>query len=334
MLKKPLRGVVPPAITPMIDNDTLDVLGLENLLNRMVAGGISGVFILGTTGEAQNISYQVRKELIKHTCRIIDGRIQVLVGVTDTSFPESLSLAVVAAEHGADALVCAPPYYYTPGDDELIQYYNHLSKRLPLPLFLYNMPANVKISIKPQIVQQLSENPNIVGLKDSSANGTYIRQVVYLLRNNPEFSMLIGPEEMLAESVLMGVHGGVNGGANLFPELYVSLYNAAVNRDFEKIEQLQNRVMEVSLSLYNIGRFASSYIKGIKSALNLLGICNDYMAEPFHKFEDRERNIVKEKLIKLGVLNKENRILFNNNNLINHDEFQNKYLQNGQIKIT
>jgi len=302
MLNKPLRGIITPAITPMTDNDTLDVTGLENLLNRMITGGVSGVFILGTTGEAQNISYQVRKELIKHTCRIIDRRIQVLVGVTDTSFPESLSLAVVAVEHGADALVCAPPYYYTPGDDELIQYYNHLSKRLPLPLFLYNMPANVKITIKPQIVQQLSENPNIVGLKDSSANGTYFQQVVHLLRDNPKFSLIVGPEEMLAESVLMGAHGGFSGGANLFPELFVSLYNAAVNKDFEKIEQLQKRVMEVSMSLYNIGRFASSYIKGIKCALNLLGVCNDYMADPFHKFEERERAIVKEKLIKLGVL--------------------------------
>jgi 4-hydroxy-tetrahydrodipicolinate synthase len=302
MLNKPLRGIIPPAITPMTDNDTLDVTGLENLLNRMVTGGVSGVFILGTTGEAQNISYQVRKELIKHTCRIINRRIQVLVGVTDTSFPESLSLAVVAAEHGADALVCAPPYYYTPGDDELIQYYSHLSKRLPLPLFLYNMPANVKIMIKPQIVQQLSENPNIVGIKDSSANGAYFQQVVHLLRNNPKFSLLVGPEEVLAESVLMGAHGSVSGGANLLPELFVSLYNAAANKDFEQIAQLQKRVMEVSLALFNIGRFASSYIKGIKSALNLLGVCNDYMAEPFHKFEERERAIVKEKLIELGIM--------------------------------
>ncbi|MDR1525614.1 MAG: dihydrodipicolinate synthase family protein [Tannerella sp.] len=301
MLNKPLRGIVPPAVTPMSDNDTLDIIGLENLLNRMVEGGVSGVFILGSTGEAQNISYQVRKELIKHACRIIAGRIHVLVGITDTSFSESLSLAVVAAEHGADALVSAPPYYYTAGDDELIQYYTHLAKRLPLPLFLYNMPSNVKVSIKPQIVLRLSENPNIVGIKDSSGIGAYFQQLVHLLKSNHEFSLLVGPEEMLAESVLMGAHGGVNGGANLFPELFVSLYKAAMEKDFEKIALLQNRVMNVGLSLYNIGRFASSYIKGIKCALNLMGVCSDYMAEPFHKFEERERNIVRSKLMELGV---------------------------------
>jgi 4-hydroxy-tetrahydrodipicolinate synthase len=301
MLTRPLRGIVPPAITPMIDNDILDVEGLERLLNRMIDGGVSGVFILGSSGEAQNLSYKIRKELIRHTCQIVNGRIQVLVGVTDTSFSESLSLAVVAAENGADALVSAPPYYYTPGQDELIQYYNHLANRLPLPLFLYNMPANVKVMIEPRTVQILSENANIVGLKDSSANGTYFQQVLHLFKDRPEFSLLVGPEEMLAESVLMGAHGGVNGGANLFPELYVNLYNAAVEKDFKKLAALQSRVMEISLSLYNIGRFASSYIKGVKTSLNLLGVCNDFMAEPFHKFEEREREIVRKKLIELGV---------------------------------
>jgi 4-hydroxy-tetrahydrodipicolinate synthase len=285
----------------MIDNDTLDIDGLANLLERMIQGGVSGVFILGSSGEAQNLSYRVRKELIKHTCHFVHNRVQVLVGITNTSFSESLSLAVVAAEHGADALVAAPPYYYLPGQDELLQYYTHLAKRLPLPLFLYNMPSNVKVMIEPQTALLLSDNKNIVGLKDSSANGVYFQKLLYLFRDKPEFSLLVGPEEMLAETVLMGAHGGVNGGANLFPELYVSLYNAAVSRNFEEISILQARIMEVGFSLYNIGRFASSYIKGIKTSLNILGVCSDYMVEPFHKFQEKERNIVYEKLMELGI---------------------------------
>ena len=296
MFTKPLRGIIPPVITPMIDNDTLDVIGLENLLNRMIKGGVSGVFILGTSGEAQNISYNVRKELIKETCRIVEKRIPVLVGITDTSFSESLLLAANAALYGADALVAAPPYYFAPGQAELIQYYNDLANQLPLPLFLYNMPSHVKVMIEP-----LSENPNIIGLKDSSANGVYFQKLIYLLRNKPEFTLLCGPEEMTAEVILMGGHGGVNGGANLFPELYVALYDAAASKDFEKLAELQSQVLRVSLSLYNIGKYASSYIKGVKTALNLLGVCSDYMAEPFHKFKDAERAVVKKKLIELGL---------------------------------
>ena len=301
MFTKPLRGIIPPVITPMIDNDTLDVIGLENLLNRMIKGGVSGVFILGTSGEAQNISYNVRKELIKETCRIVEKRIPVLVGITDTSFSESLLLAANAALYGADALVAAPPYYFAPGQAELIQYYNDLANQLPLPLFLYNMPSHVKVMIEPETVLALSENPNIIGLKDSSANGVYFQKLIYLLRNKPEFTLLCGPEEMTAEVILMGGHGGVNGGANLFPELYVTLYDAAASKDFEKLAELQSQVLRVSLSLYNIGKYASSYIKGVKTALNLLGVCSDYMAEPFHKFKDAERAVVKKKLIELGL---------------------------------
>lgn len=301
MFIKPLRGIIPPVITPMLDNDTLDTIGLENLLNRMIKGGVSGVFILGTSGEAQNISYNVRKVLIKETCRIVDKRIPILVGITDTSFSESLSLAEYAAQCEADALVAAPPYYFAPGQAELIQYYNDLANRLPLPLFLYNMPSHVKVVIEPQTVLTLSENSNIIGLKDSSANGVYFQKLIYLFRNNPEFTLLVGPEEMTAEVVLMGGHGGVNGGANLFPELYVALYKAAANKDFEKLAELQQQVMKISLSLYNIGKYASSYIKGVKTALNLLGVCSDYMAEPFHKFKEVEREIVRKKLKELGL---------------------------------
>lgn len=296
MLHKPLKGIIPPLITPMIDENTLDLTGLEHLLNHVIEGGVAGVFILGTSGEAQNLSYAVRKELIKHTCRIVSGRIPVLVGISDTSFAESVSLAKFAKESEADALVATPPYYYTPGQAELIQYYGDLANQLPLPLFLYNMPSHVKVMIAPETVVELAKSKNIIGIKDSSANGVYLQKVMHLMHDNPDFTILVGPEEMTAEMVLMGAHGGVNGGANIYPRLYVSLYEAARDKDFDKIAKLQPMVMNVSLSLYNIGKYASSYIKGIKTALNLKGICSDFMPEPFHKFNLAERELVKKNL--------------------------------------
>lgn len=301
MLPRPLKGIIPPVITPMLDNDTLDLNGLNNLLNRMIDGGVAGVFMLGTSGEAQNLSYNLRKELIKQTCKIVNGRVAVLIGITDTSFSESLLLAQVAADCDADALVSAPPYYYAPGQAELIQYYTDLADKVSLPLYLYNMPSHVKVIIEPSTVLELANHPNIIGLKDSSANGVYFQKLLYLLRDKPEFTLLVGPEEITSEIVLSGGHGGVNGGANLFPKLYVDLYNASVNRDFEKIAELQAKVMEISLALYNIGKYASSYIKGIKTALNLMGVCSDYMGEPFHKFKEAEREIVRKELQKLNI---------------------------------
>lgn len=301
MLPKPLRGVVPPMVTPLLDNETLDVAGLERLVEHVIGGHVHGLFLLGTTGEAPNLGYGLRHELVKRVCRQVAGRVPVLVGVTDTVFPESVRLAETAAEAGAVAAVAAPPYYFAPGQPELVEYYNHLAESLPLPLFLYNMPSHTKVMIDPYTVKALSENPNIVGLKDSSANIVYFNAVRHIMRTREDFSVLIGPEEAMGEVVLMGAHGGVCGGANIFPQLFVDLYNAAVARDVARVQELQERVMTVSGALYGVGRHMSSFLKGVKCSLDLMGICSDFMADPFSRFREEERAIIRERLVALGA---------------------------------
>jgi 4-hydroxy-tetrahydrodipicolinate synthase len=295
---KPLRGIIVPLVTPLLDDNVLDLEGLDNLIAHVIKGGVSGIFLLGTTGEAQNLSYDLRRKLINATCEKVGLRVPVLVGISDTCIDESARLAAYAARCGAYAVVAAPPYYYTPGQVELIQYYTRLVSKIDLPLFLYNMPSNVKIYIEHQTVLELAKNPKIIGLKDSSANGVYFQKLLYSFLDST-FTLFVGPEEMMAETVLMGGHGGVNGGANLYPELYVKLYEAAATKNFEVIQQLQSLVMEISNSLYTVGKYGSSYLKGLKTALNLKGICSDYMSEPFNKFEQKERNILADRMEKL-----------------------------------
>lgn len=234
MLPKPLKGVVPPMVTPLLDNDTLDVKGLERLVEHILGGKVHGLFLLGTTGEAPDLSYALRHELVERVCRQVAGRLPVMVGVTDTVFPESLRLAKTAEKAGAAAVVAAPPYYFAPGQPERVEYYTHLASHMPLPLFLYNMPSHTKVMIDPYTVRTLSELPNIVGLKDSSANIVYFNTVRHLLRDREDFSVLMGPEEALGEVVLMG-------------------------------------------------------------------ICSDVMAEPFSRFREEERSIIRSRLVSLGV---------------------------------
>lgn len=288
-------------ITPLLDIDKLDVAGTERLIEHILAGGVSGLFILGTTGEFSNLSYRLRHELIERVCKQVNKRVPVLVGITDTSLIESVNLAKKSADCGASALVAAPPYYYATGQPELVEYYEHLAKRLPLPLYLYNMPVHTKVMIEPNTVKKLSELPNIIGLKDSSANAVYFRLVQHAMRHNPDFGLFMGPEEITAEAVLLGASGGVNGGANMFPELYVDLYKAAASRDFEKLKPLQEKVLQISSSIYTIGRFGSSYLKGLKCALSLMGICSDFLADPFHHFKEEERAKVRQSLESLGM---------------------------------
>lgn len=239
-----MTGIIPPLVTPLLDNDKLDIDGLERLIERLIKGGVHGLFILGTTGEAQSISYRLRHEMIKETCRINAGRLPVLVCISDTSIVESIHLAHVGAECGASAVVSAPPYYFAPGQPELAEFYEDLIPQLPLPIFLYNMPSHTKVNFAPATIQRIARNPQVVGFKDSSANAVYFQSVMYAMKDRQDFAMLVGPEEITAECVLLGGHGGINGGANMFPELYVDLYHAAVARDMETVSRLQPLVMQ------------------------------------------------------------------------------------------
>ena len=300
--KTPLSGIIPPLVTPLVDNKTLDVESLERLIEHLIAGGVHGLFVLGTTGEEQSLSYDVRKQMIKESCRINRGCLPLLACITDTSIVESIKLAKVAADCGADGVVSAPPYYFATGQPELAQFYEELVPQLPLPVFLYNMPSHVKVNFAPDTVRRLAEMEQVVGFKDSSANAVYFQSVMYKVQHRKDFAMLVGPEEITGECVLLGGHGGINGGANMFPELYVGMYHAARNRDIETVLKLQQLIMQISTSIYTVGKHGSSYLKGLKCALSLLGIINDdFVASPFYKFEAPERAKIQEALNALPI---------------------------------
>lgn len=294
---KLLKGIVPPVVTPLTDRDCLDIAGVERLIHHLISGGVHGLFVLGTTGEAQSLSYATRYEMVKQVCALAAGKVPVLVGITDTSLDESLKLAAWAKSCGADAVVSAPPYYFAPSQQELIEYYTALADALPLPLYLYNMPSHVKVIFEPATVTQLAQHPNIIGLKDSSGNMVYFQTLLYSVPE--DFALFVGPEELTSECVIMGAAGGVNGGANLFPKLYVDLYQASVQRDMKKVAALQKTVMEISTRLYTIGKYGSSYLKGVKCSLSVMGICDDYLSYPYQRFREEERNKVRDILLSL-----------------------------------
>ena len=279
-------------VTPLRGRDELDIAGLEKLVEHILSGGVSGLFILGTTGEGPSLSYRLRRELIERVCKQVKNRVPVLVGITDTAFVESVNLARHAADMGANALVVAPPYYLPEAQPELQEYLGHLVAELPLPLFLYNMPALTKVHFELDTVWRAMDNPRIIGLKDSSGDLDYFMAAAALIQRRPDWSLLIGPEEKLLASLQLGGHGGVSGGANLFPKLYVRLVEAHRAGNLARAQELQNQVQRVSDSFYRIGKYSSSIIKGIKCALVCLGVCDDFMAEPFHRFRAEERALV------------------------------------------
>jgi dihydrodipicolinate synthase/N-acetylneuraminate lyase len=297
-MNQPFRGLITPLATPLaLSNQvepSLDVEGLERLIDHVIAGGVTGIFVLGSTGEFSSFGREMRQEIIRRACAYANHRVPVLAAITDTSITENLRLADTAVEAGADAVVLAAPYYFQHSQDDLLHYLEQITARLSLPLFLYNIPHLTKTSFDPETVRRAADLPGIVGLKDSTGNLNYLDKTMELLRDRPQFSILIGPEEMLLECMKRGAMGGVCGGSNLNPKLFVDLYNAIVRGDLQQAEALQVTVLGMSRALYHTGFPGSSYLRGIKAALGFAGLCRPEPAPPYYPFSDAEYALLRE----------------------------------------
>ena len=296
-----LRGIVPPLVTPLLARDELDREGLARLLDHVIAGGVAGIFILGTTGEAPSLSYRLRREMIRETTRLVNDRVPVLVGVTDTAFVETVDLAKHAAHCGAVAAVLTTPYYFPAGQTELTAYVQNIAPLIPLPLMLYNMPGLTKVWFEIETLRKLASIKSIVGVKDSSGDLDYFGQVCQLKAERPDWTILIGPEAKLAKAHELGGDGGVNGGANVAPRLFVDCHRALCADDEQKVAETCETILAFQ-EIYEIGKYASRYIKATKSALSLIGICSDLPADPFHPFLAPERQRVAKILRDIGIL--------------------------------
>lgn len=295
-LPKPIRGVIVPLLTPLVGRDRLDESGLERLIEHVLAGGVHGLFVLGTTGEGPSLSVELRHEVVDAVCRHVAGRVPVIVCISDTALVESIRLAEHAQDAGAAAVVSAAPFYFPIGQAELKRYVSELAAEAPLPLFLYNMPSHTKVEFELETVRAALNVPNVAGLKDSGGNMSFFRKVQLLLTERPDWSLLIGPEELLGEAVLLGGHGGVSGGANLAPSLYVDIYEAARRGDAAETRRLQEQVWKLSQGLYGFGVHRS-----LKCALGMLDVCSERPAEPYHPLTASEKDVVRACLSSLGL---------------------------------
>ena len=304
-LPRPITGIIPPVLTPLSERDRLDGGAFDRLLNYLIEGGSTALFVLGSTGESPGLSQRLRREVIDRACATTGDRVPILVGITDTCFEESLRLAEHAAKAGASALVLSPPYYFNLSQQAFLDYLNRLVPLLPLPVYLYNIPSLTKLNIAPETVRAASQLPKVYGLKDSSGNVAYFTAVQALMADRPDFAILAGVEEILAELVAQGAHGGVCGGANLYPRLYVDLFEAAARGDAERVRSLQSTVMIISEGVYRAGEPESSYLRGLKCAASMLGLGNGLMAEPYFALREEERGGIRAALEAAGLLHLE-----------------------------
>jgi len=296
----PIRGIIPPMATPLASMEELDIPGLERLIEHILRGGAHGLFILGTTGEGPALSYRLRRDLIERTCRQVAHRVPVLVGVTDSSVAEMFRVSAWAEECGASALVAAPPFYFPLSEADLLRMIEGLAQGSSLPVYLYNQPELTRRSFAPETVTRAAEIPGVAGIKDSSGDLRYLKEI--LDRRRPDFTVLVGPEHLLEEALRCGADGGVPGGANIFPELPVQLYNAHLQGQHDHVRQIQERMIAIGAPIWNTGEAGPGYLRRLKCALSLLGLCSPKPVWPYIESGPDERARIQAHLMQYGIL--------------------------------
>jgi 4-hydroxy-tetrahydrodipicolinate synthase len=290
---------VPPLVTPLAGRDELDVAGLDRLLDHVLANGVTGVFVLGTTGEASSLTARLKGELIDRTCERVAGRVPVLVGVTDTSVVRALETARRAAEAGAAGVVVSTPHYIPLEQGELLAYVRAVVDQQPLPVLLYNIPRLTRTAFEPETIARLADLPRVVGIKDSSGDLACLAAMRGGV-SRPDWTFLVGPEALLADAVLAGAHGCVGAGSNLDPALLVAVYDAAAKGDRARLAELRRRLALLD-RIYRLAPGQASVIRGLKCALALRGLCDARMAEPYRACNEAERTQIRQFLAELDA---------------------------------
>ncbi|HEV7282744.1 MAG TPA: dihydrodipicolinate synthase family protein [Pirellulaceae bacterium] len=275
------EGLICPMITPLTTARKLDVEAVDRLVEHLIAGGVSAIFILGTSGEAPSLSAETKRELITRTADRIASRLPWYCGVGHTSLEESLKLASFAAEKGASAIGSTTPYYYPLTQEQVRRWFESLADRQMLPVILYNYPKLTKTPIEIETAAQLLAHDNVVAIKDSAGELDYVRALCERFAGRADKSVLVGPQRLLVEALALGAQGGVCSGTNLFPSRYVALYEAAKAGKKSEVARLNAVVARILATILpEGGGDAANLVAALKASAAALRLCESHLAFP------------------------------------------------------
>ncbi len=278
-----LRGVIPPLLTPILEDETLDEPAFRRLVEYMIDGGCHALFVQGSTGESVMLAPEVKKRTWCLAKEVAAGRVPILAGIIAQSHKGAAATAELAADCGADAAVAVTPYYFAYSQGELIDYFTRLADEIALPLIVYNIPQRTGNPLAVETILKLSEHPRILGVKDTSENFMAISRMISLTRGRTDFAVLPGTETLMAPAVLMGAAGAVLGVANLAPHFCVRLYDAAMARDLDQVHVLQDQMEDLFRIFRHYSRGEVSIgvgLGGLKLAASLLGLLHERQCFP------------------------------------------------------
>ena len=290
---KGLRGVVPPVVTPLNADFSVDYPSFTRVIEHLIAGGVHGLFFLGSTSEVVFHDEATRDRILEHAVRVVGGRLPVLAGVVDPTTDRVIGHARRAAAIGVDGAVVTAPFYARTSQPETVEHFRYVADGSPVPVVAYDLPVSVHTKLARETVTTLAREGAIVGLKDSSGDaGGGLRYVMADMADRPDFFCMTGGELDVDGAMLMGVHGVVPGLGNVDPGGYVRLYEAARQGDWATARAEQARLCRLFEIVWcGVPRTSAgaSGVGGFKTAMRAMGIIGtNVMARPQRSLNAQE----------------------------------------------
>ena len=246
MKKVEIRGIIPPIITPMNEDETINEGELRNQVNRQINGGVHGLFPFGTNGEGYILSEAEKEQVLSIVIDETKGRVPVYAGTGCISTRDTIRQSGMAKSLGADVLSIITPSFAAASQNELYEHYKAVAEAVDMPIVLYNIPARTGNSLAPATVARLSKIENIVGAKDSSGNFDNMLQYIEQTRESGDFAVLSGNDSLILWNLLAGGAGGIAGCANVFPEVMASIYDSFAAGDLEGARKAQDTTIVIN----------------------------------------------------------------------------------------
>jgi 4-hydroxy-tetrahydrodipicolinate synthase len=302
-----LHGIIPPMCTPLDDAGEVDVTSVNTLVEYLLAGGVHGVFALGSTGEFASLTGRQRQTLLEATVAAVRGRVPVIAGILDTSTARCIENGLAARAAGADAVVLSPPFYFRNSQPEIVDHFRAVKAAVGLPLLAYDVPSAVNVKLEFATVVRLAEEGVIAGLKDSSGATEAFRRVLIATRGIGGFRAFTGSELIVDTCLHMGAAGSVPGLGNVFPAEYVQIYDMARAGEWDAAAAMQERLLACFFELITQGgggySASASALGGFKTGLKLKGaIRGTRVGAPLHSFTPAEEERVADVMRRHGFL--------------------------------
>ncbi|WP_125610212.1 dihydrodipicolinate synthase family protein [Specibacter cremeus] len=301
------QGVIPPVITPRTADGAIDVPSLENVTRHLLDGGVSGLFVLGSSGEVTHMTNAERDLALRTVAGVNAGQVPLLVGAVEQTTNRVIEEARRVVSLGADGVVVTSQYYAVSNAEENARHFRAVAASVDVPVFAYDVPVRTHFKLPVDLLVELGRDGVIAGVKDSSGDDVSFRQLLLAARDIPNFDIFTGHEVVVDGALLGGAQGVVPGLGNVDPAGYRRLYDAAVAGDWAGAAAEQDRLADVFNIVYTpkAGRLSGNAagLGAFKTALVLMGVIKtNVMSAPMLSLDAGETAAVKAILARTGLI--------------------------------